>query len=378
MSKCILSLVLHSFETDNRVLRACDSLISTGFDVKVAALQERDLPLQEQFGKVHVERIVLWTRSWPKWRPIQFIKYVEWGLRISWRYRQYDIIHCNDINTLPAGILLKILTRGRAKVIYDAHEFESNHTANQNRLSIYVLQVLEGFLIRFVDRMVTVSEGIANEYARIYSIERPDVVLNVPWLQEGSNDNRLRKNFGIRNNQTIFLTQGWLRPNRGIEIMLETFAVMPDDSKVLVVMGRGILESMVDSYASESANIFHQPVVPPDQVIAHTSAADYGIALIRGVNFSYQHCLPNKLFEYFMGGLPVIVSDLPEMRRVVCQMDLGVICENFTTESLNDACIRVTSRDRDVLSRNVATARAKFNWDVQQQVWLNVIAEVAG
>jgi glycosyltransferase involved in cell wall biosynthesis len=238
--------------------------------------------------------------------------------------------------------------------------------------------VLEGFLIRFADRVVTVSDGIADEYARIYSIRRPDVVMNVPWRQEPTGDDRFRKRFGIRNDQTIFLTQGWLRPNRGIETMLEAFAAMPDDSKVLVVMGRGILEKEVNRYAERCANIFHHPVVPPDQVIAHTSAADYGIALIRGASFSYCHCLPNKLFEYVMGGLPVIVSDLPEMRRVVTQMDLGVVCEDFTPEALTRACEQLCERDRPTLLANVAGAREKFNWNVQQDVWLQAIAEAAG
>jgi glycosyltransferase involved in cell wall biosynthesis len=373
----VLSLVLHSFETDSRVLRACNSLISAGYAVTVGALHEGSLPERQKMGDIDVERVRLRTRGWSKWRPIQLIKYFEWVIRVAWRFRDNDIIHCNDINTLPAGTLLKALTGGRARVVYDAHEFESNHKAGQSALSIRLMQLLEGFFIRFADRVVTVSDSIADEYARIYKIARPDVVLNVPWLQTVSSDDRFRRRFGIRPDQTIFLTQGWLRPNRGIETMLEAFAAMPDDSRVLVVMGRGVLEETVNAYAARSPNIFHQPVVPPDQVIAHTVAADYGIALIHGTSFSYEHCLPNKLFEYVMGGLPVIVSDLPEMRAVVNRLGLGVVCEEISATALTAACAEICALDQAELTKNVAAAGATFNWDVQQKVWLNVVKEVS-
>lgn len=374
MSGRVLSLVLNSFENDSRVLRACDSLVAAGYAVTVGALHEAGLPESEKVGAIDVERVALHTRGWSKWRPVQVLKYAEWVVRVVQRFRGYDIVHCNDINTLPAGVLLKALSRGNARIVYDAHEFESNRKAGQSRVSIRSLQMLEGFLIRFADKVITVSDGIADEYARIYQIDRPDVVMNVPWLQQASSDDRFRHRFGLRQDQIIFLTQGVLSPNRGIEIMLDTFAAMADDSRVLVIMGSGVLESRVRSYAQRSANIFHHPAVPPDQVIAHTVAADYGIALIRGASFSYQHCLPNKLFEYLMAGLPVIVSDLPEMRAVVERMNLGVVCETFSVAALSGACDTLIGLDQAMLGRNVATARATFNWDTQQSVWLNVIA----
>ena len=111
MTKRVLSLVLHSFETDARVLRACSSLKSSGREVKVVALHEGALPLQQKIADIDVERVRLSTRGWPKWRPIQIIKYLEWGLRVAVRFRNFDIVHCNDLNTLPVGVLIKGMTR---------------------------------------------------------------------------------------------------------------------------------------------------------------------------------------------------------------------------------------------------------------------------
>lgn len=372
----ILSLALNSFETDSRVLRACRSLIAVGYAVKVAALHEGELPGRQSIGPLEVERIRLWTRGWPKWRPIQLIKFFEWVARVACRFHNYETIHCNDLNTLPAGVLIKLLSLGRARIIYDTHEFASNHKASQSRLSIATLQLIEGTLIRFADRVVTVSHGIAEEYSRLYPIDPPSVVMNCPRYQRPVNEDRFRKRFGIRPDQMIFLTQGWLRPNRGIESMLEAFSRMKDDGKVLVVMGRGHLDQLVQSYAERFPNIHHHPVVPPEDLLQHTASADYGIALIPGISFSYRHCLPNKLFEYIMAGLPVIVSDLPEMRRVTQEHDIGVVCKDVTPEALLEAIDVLMARDRTVLVRNVDAARQIFSWEAQERIWVDVVQRV--
>lgn len=376
MNNQVLSLVLHSFETDSRVLRACSSLIGVGFRVKVVALHEGQLPLRQTIGELEVERVRLWTRKGPKWRPFQFVKYFEWCVRVAWNFRRFGIIHCNDLNTLPAGILLKLISFGKARVVYDAHEFESNHKAGQSKLSIKMLQMLEGSLIGFADEVVTVADGIADEYARIYRIPRPTVVLNCPPRMPVSRENRFRERFRIRDDQTIFLTQGWLRPNRGIELMLDTFAGFPDDSKVLVVMGRGILQATVEAYSDRHSNIFHHPVVPPEEVLVHTASADFGVAVIGDTSFSKRHCMPNKLFEFMMAGLPVIVSDLPEMRKLVNDLDLGLVCSELTPAGLAASVNEIMDQDRDKLVANVRKGAEIYNWDVQKQVWIDVVNRV--
>lgn len=376
MTQRVLSMVLHSFETDNRVLRACMSLAKAGYEVKVAALHEHGLSQSETIGPIEVERVRLWTRDWSKWRPVLVLKYFEWAARVAWRFRKYDILHCNDLNTLPAGVLIKILSLGRARLVYDAHEFESDHGSSQSRWSIAALQVLEGTLIRFADEFITVSAGISDEYRRLYGIEAPSIVMNCPRYQKPKNADRFRKRFGIRPDQTIFLTQGWLRPNRGIECMLETFSQMVDDKNVLVVMGRGHLGALVEDYAGRFSNIYLHPVVPPEDVLIHTVSADYGVALIKGTSFSYRHCLPNKLFEYVMAGLPVIVSNLPEMKRVVEGMEIGVVCQESTPRALAKAIDELKNMDRTKLERNLEAARARYCWEAQEKVWLQAVRGV--
>ena len=55
----------------------------------------------------------------------------------------------------------------------------------------------------------------------------------------------------------------------------------------------------------------------PDDLLEYTGSADLGSSLIQNTCKSYFYCMPNKLFEYLMTGLPVLVSDMKEMKEFV-------------------------------------------------------------
>ena len=67
----------------------------------------------------------------------------RWGrmrsaLRTSFRLLrqrdEFDVIHCNDLEPLFFAVLAKWLSRGRLKVVYDAHELETEkHAKNSVR-----------------------------------------------------------------------------------------------------------------------------------------------------------------------------------------------------------------------------------------------------
>lgn len=111
---------------------------------------------------------------------------------------------------------------------------------------------------------------------------------------------------------------------RGIEILLEYFEKHETNGNVLVCMGFGEFEDLVKSKAKISNNIFFHKAMPHDIYLNYTSSADYGIAFIEVCNLNTRYCLPNKLFEYLMAGIPVITSNSFEMKKLVEQEKVGV------------------------------------------------------
>ena len=78
------------------------------------------------------------------------------------------------------------------------------------------------------------------------------------------------------------------------------------------------------------ANIHHVQSVPMKDLLAYTSSATIGCVLTVDNCLNHKYSLPNKFFEYAMAGLPILVNDLPEMRKLVEKYECGVICDLIT------------------------------------------------
>lgn len=370
----ILNVVLNNFQNDSRVWKISNSLQSMGFTTKVVALHSEGLPLRETKQGVDVERVQLLSRHWPKWKPVQLLKYLEFVGRVVWRYRSVDVVHCNDLNALPVGLLIKLLRRN-VKVVYDCHEYETE-TNGLKGFEKTVKRWLERWLIRYADAVLTVSHSIAREYARLYGIPEPHLVLNCPSFVEQLKQNRFRERLGIRSDQLIFLYQGGLSKGRGIEILLDAFAERSDDRCVLVCMGYGPLESMVQAFAQRSSVVFYHPAVDQKVLLDHTSSADFGVSFIEDTCLSYRYCLPNKIFEYLMAGIPVLTSNLFEMRRLVESESVGVVAESNDPQGFAQSLERALDMDTAEMRENVRRVRQVYCWEEQEKVLKDVYAKL--
>ena len=107
-------------------------------------------------------------------------------------------------------------------------------------------------------------------------------------------------------------------------------------------------------------------------MLDYTVSADVGLSLIENSCLSYYYCLPNKVFEYAMAGLPVIVSGLYEMRRIVEAYGIGAVMESETEAGLRSAMERIEAIGPQTLRRNLARFAETFNWEAQEKVLLDV------
>lgn len=370
--KKVTSIVLNNFKNDSRVLKENISLQKAGYKVKVVALYEEPLEEYENVQNIPVHRIKLKTRSWSKNKIIQILKYFEFIYKVIKQYKNSSIIHCNDLNTLPIGVIIKKFFNKDAKIVYDAHEYEINDVANQSQRSIKIKYYIEKFFIKYADKVITVSDSIANEYVKLYGIEKPALVLNTPSYKEIEKKNIFRETLGIKENQTIFLYQGGLSKGRGIEILLEAFKTIDNENSVIIFMGYGTLENLIQKISKEYKNIYFHKAVSPDVLLDYTSSADFGISTIEDSCLSYRYCLPNKMFEYLMAGIPVIVSNLYEMKRLVEFNKIGTVAKENTSDVLKEAIKEAVKLDKVELKINIQKVKAIYNWEEQEKILLDV------
>jgi glycosyltransferase involved in cell wall biosynthesis len=288
-------------------------------------------------GKNHSLR--LWSRllTWLP-RPIRYtlelfeftIRATRLGSQIFYKERcSRRIVHCHDTLALPSGAILRMLYG--ARLVYDAHELESNKNGQSLLLSKATL-IIEKFFWKKVDLFISVSESIISWYMHKLGEKPSCLVLNSPFMDSNltSNDSMyhldyLRVKFSIPKSSLIFVYLGILGPGRGIEACLDAFSKVGIQVQVVFV-GFGVLDSLIDQFSSQYSNIHRHPPVRHEEVVRLVSGANYGLCLVENVSLSDYYCLPNKLFEYIFAGLKILGSRLPEIQNTIEKYELGIVC----------------------------------------------------
>ena len=372
--KKVVSIVLNNFKNDSRVLKENISLQNAGYDVQVVALWEDGVEEREEIANIPVHRVKLKSKNWSKNKIVQLIKYFEFLYKVSKEYKDADMLHCNDLNALPIGVVIKKFFNKDVKIVYDAHEYETEIIGLKG-VQKTLTKLLEKYLIKYVDAVITVSNTIANEYVKLYNIKKPSLVLNTPPYKEIEKKDIFREKFNIPKKATIFLYQGGLSSGRGIEILLETFKQL-NQKPIIIFMGYGELEDKIKEASKEYGNIYFHPAVTPDILLDYTSSTDFGISTIENSCLSYRYCLPNKMFEYIMAEVPVIVSNLPEMKKIVESYKVGVVAKENTPQGLQEAIQEAIKLDKDKLKTNIKKLKIIYNWENQEKVLLEVYKDL--
>jgi glycosyltransferase involved in cell wall biosynthesis len=375
MSNRIISIVLNPFTNDSRVLKEVTSLKKAGYDVSVIALHEGNLKEKERINDIPIYRIRLRTRKLSKSLWAQVVKYIEFLLKVVIKYRNCQIVHCNDLNTLPVGVILKKLSKNKIKIVYDAHEYETE-VKGLKGFRKKMAKFVERLLIKHADCVITVSNSIAEAYRRDYGIDKPKLVLNCPPYVQIQKKNIFREKFNIRPEQTIFLYQGGLVKGRGIEQLLEAFYQIKRDDVVLVLMGYGELENVVKEYAAKSNKIYFQEAVSPQILLEYSSSADIGVSIIEPSCLNYEYCLPNKFFEYSMVGLPILANNSVEMGKLVKQYNCGETIQSIDAKSINRGINNIMEKDIKQMSLNALKMAKRYNWEEQEKILLSVYREI--
>ncbi|MGB3724202.1 MAG: glycosyltransferase [Glaciecola sp.] len=290
--------------------------------------------------------------------------FINWYLCIAKHYWNTDIscVNAHSLSSLPICFLLS--QRHKCTLIYDAHELETE-TNGLSGVRQKISKVVERWFIPKIDHTFVVSESIKQHYLNSYGAMQIDVVLNSPSPVVIDKHDIFRQTFNIKSHTKIFLYQGVISEGRGIELLLNTFSQSQNQKFAIVFMGYGQLVDKIKLASDQYDNIFYHDAVPPRTVLNYTSSADIGFSLIEDTCLSYRYCMPNKLFEYGMVGLPSIVSNLPEMKKYVEGYNAGFTLLENTQVALTDLLRSIDNSDLSVISKNAKEHALNNSWDVQ-------------
>jgi glycosyltransferase involved in cell wall biosynthesis len=298
-----------------------------------------------------------------------FLQLIEFTVRVlvvvKNMQQKHTVIHCHDTFALPAGWLIKRIYGGR--LVYDAHELESNKNGQNIILSKATLAI-ERFCWKRIDLLISVSDSILHWYDKNLGPKQSALVMNSPIYDSSkiiksscSEENYFVQKYGIPKSSFIFVYLGILAPGRGIESCLEAFKVLDKRAQV-VFIGFGRLKSLIEDAAKAHDNIHFHPPVEHCDVVPLVAGADYGLCFIENTSLSDYFCLPNKLFEYSFAGLKILASNFPEIEKAVKRFELGTCCDPTPAE-IKAAVSLILESPPTHIARDIS----ELSWERQAQ-----------
>lgn len=295
-----------------------------------------------------------------------------------------DLVHAHDLYTLPAAVLLA--RKLGAKLVYDAHEYEPARASKIDPAARDLPVALEDDCLPYVDAMITVSDSIADLYAARFAGPRPVILHNVPEMADFGVDIDPEKGLRARlplapQTETVVFTGLVLGRQRGLDKAVEALRHLPDC--VLVVLGPRV--QAADRWLMKTAEkhdvaarVILLPPVAAQDVPSAIAGFSLAICPIQDASISYRFAMPNKLFEAAFAGIPICVSDLPEMRRFVETMGIGVAMDQTDPVAIA-AAIRSVLQDRARYMPGEEGRRllqARYGWKTQTDKLLALYADL--
>ena len=289
--------------------------------------------------------------------------------------KDFDLIVANDIDTLPLAFQLQ----GRAKIIFDAHEYAPRHFENNKVWKIFFQPFYIYLCRKYIPRasaMLTVGEGLANEYERSFHVT-PVIIRNATRYVD------------IQPSEVVpdrirLVHHGIVNPSRRLELMIEMMDQLDERFTLDMIL-------MTSDYASEKTKAYIRsfkenaeknpririlPPVKSNDVVATINGYDIGVFLIPPVNFNYANTLPNKLFDFIQGRLAVAIGPTPEMAAIVRQYKNGVVAADFEPMSLAAMLKKLKRDDIARFKEQSAIAARELNAEKNEAVFTSLIERV--
>ncbi|MCR5445469.1 MAG: glycosyltransferase [Bacteroidales bacterium] len=345
----IVMAVSNDLLTDQRVERHRHTLSEAGFDVVVLGLNE--LPTRHRRG----------------WR---FYLELNMALRREVGRHRPDIVWANDTDTLLGCWLAA--RRTRARLVLDCHELFPEVPEIQHKpLVKWVWRTLERWLMPRCDARLTVCESIADYYRQRYGVSM-EVVRNMSARSDSESikedgerrDASSSSEFKVQDSK-LLLYQGRVNLGRGVDWAIDALEWLEDCH--LVVAGDGDLLEPMKAYAASKpwvGRVQFLGRVMPDEVRRLTPQADVGLVMLEDMGLSYHYALPNRIGDLVEAGVPMVVSDLPEMALFVRRHQVGEVMQGTGAQALAASVKRVLDKG----DYDFSSARSDMDWNKEKQI----------
>lgn len=282
----------------------------------------------------------------------------------------FDVIISHDLSLLP---LAWDLSSNGAKILLDAREYYPRNYDDQWRWRLFEkpfnIYLCKKYLRR-CHKIVTVSEGLAQEYGRDFQVS-PEVVMSMPDYQD-------IRPVQTKSGEIKMIYHGLAGYSRRTEGMVELMDYLDDrfSLDLMLLETKDAYWYKLVSMAAERKNVRIIPPVQMKEIVRFTNSYDIGLFLVPPTNFNLKYVLPNKFFEFIQARLAVAIGPSIEMKKIIERYGCGVVSRDFNPRSLAERLNELTADTIMGYKEKSALAAKVLCAETNRQRMLQIVDEM--
>lgn len=300
------------------------------------------------------------------------------------------VLHCHDLETLPAGILLSKLLE--CHLVFDAHE--PSYFADARRFRRIVTGIagwMERRLARAADAVLVTNEYQATKYARM----KVAMVRLVPNYPEEAFSRRTEPHTGAkgaaagdrpRSRDPGSVTVGRIGAvyhDMGLEELLAAYSALLKEfpGLKLLLVGRstdGYADALTKTAVDVGGDVQISGEYDYDEIPAYYDRLDICVLPQKKTKW-LEYITPTKFFEALCFGKPIVTTDIGGIGKIVREEGCGTVLDEVTPNAIADA-LRPLLKDaglRTAMGRRGALSTiSRYNWNHSIDVLLESYADV--
>jgi glycosyltransferase involved in cell wall biosynthesis len=242
-----------------------------------------------------------------------------------------------------------------------------------------VWKKLEASLLPRIKTVITVNDSIARLFCEKYHKEI-HVVRNIPPQHRDASAPPLAF-LPLANDKPVVLLQGsGINIQRGAEELVEAMQYVQRGQ--LLIIGGGDVIGQLKQMTRElqlADKITFMPPMPFEKLRSYTRQAAIGLSIDKDTNINYRYSLPNKLFDYIHAGVPVLVSPLAEIKKIVDEWQVG---ETISSHQPSSIARHIDTMLADKVKlhhyhKNCIAAAEVLNWENEKRVLIKILKQYA-
>jgi len=276
-----------------------------------------------------------------------------------------------NIKFLPWLIRLK--KKYGVKIYFESHDLysrkllpdsgESKITLN-SKLEMKYIPLLDGVFC-LQETQLRLYKELFKEYDKFY-------------LARTGINKVIKVDFNGRKNLAYI---GSFDEHKGIGLLIEVFSEIECPHKLLLIGGKtqkeiDAVKKIIAKYKAED-KIFVTGWISKNEIQKYLASTIIGIVPLEPTFFNTYLTSPLKIFDYFSYGIPILASDLPTIRELILENEMGTFYEPSKKVDMKRKLIGMLNdlKSLEKMSMNIYKYAEKMTWANRAQIIFSVIRE---